>query len=338
MRKRNLTVAAAGLSVAAVAMAISGLSGAVTGASSSARDDGQALASAQPRDPGTSRAAISPVVSDGAVSFKDRAIRVRSDVASVGTSRAGLVITETDNGLGNLVRIHDVAGDPVADANAVKGIALSDPAGTRAAWVEYTSSSDEGSSQVVAVDVASGRVLGRAPVAELARVTAVSGLDVAMSDGDRSFLWSPEAGFTRLGFVPDDYYVVALDSERVVASDLNGATTIFTRTGGRTNTAVGLISWDLDGAGRLVGATEDGTLSVIDPDSTTTTTLRPRFRAVSASWTSGGAVAATSRVALTGTGGGYALCRLSDECSSLSNSGTPYAPNDAVGQLVAQSR
>ncbi|MGH3370148.1 MAG: hypothetical protein ACRDPR_09105 [Nocardioidaceae bacterium] len=338
MRKQHLTIAGAALSVAGVAIAFGGLSAAVVGTSSD-QAEGQAPASAQPRDRGTNRVALSPVVSRGAVSFKDRSIPVRADVTSVGTSRGGLVITETDNGLGNVVHVHDTDGDPVIEADAVKGIAISDPAGTRAAWVEYTSRSDEGGSQVVTVDVASGRILGRAPVAELARVTAVSGRDVAMSDGDQSFLWSPEAGLTRLTFVPDDYYVVALDAERVVASDLNSTTTIFTRSGSRTGNPSGLISWDLNGAGRLVGATEDGSLKVIDPGSgTTTTTLRPPFHAVSASWTSEGTVVATSRAALTGTGHGYAWCTLSNECSALLNGGTPYAPNDAVGQLVAQSR
>lgn len=286
---------------------------------------------------------VSPVLmADGDIEYQEEEIPGGdNDVTSIGVSEGGLVVTEGGAPGEGVVRVYGEDAGVIEEYYGVNGIALADPAGHFAAWIE---SGAEGSSdpEAVVVNTESGEVLQRAAVPPRTSVMAVAGGFVAMSDGDVSRLWSINDGsMSSLNFAPDDYYVVGLTEDRVLLSDLDSVTQLYGLDGVLIEEYSGLVSWDVDTeSGLLAGATRSGDVALIDTADGSRTPVEPGVDAVTASFGSDDSILVNTAGSIDPSNERYTVvvCEPNAECDPVISDGIPYLPNEALSQLVSQSK
>lgn len=285
-----------------------------------------------------------PVVAfGGSVTYEDVVVPGEGEVVtSVGTSAGGLVVTvEPEDDELRAVVIHDGTHE-LAAYDDVRGIALADPGGTLSAWVEVEETASRSTDTVVAVDTATGEELGRLPVSGYANVTAVRGGEVAIGDGDSNWLWTPGGSRQPLRFVPEDDLVVGFTDTRVIAADNDFVTTIYDRdSGAEVATLTDLQQWDTNIAGDLlVGAAAGGDVLQVELATGASTPIDTTVEAGTASFAEDDTVVVLDVGAFKGddaAGITVDICPQGGACASVTSRTVPLYPNDAIGQLGAQS-
>lgn len=294
-----------------------------------------------------------------AVEYHEEDIPGTSGVLSIGASSDRLIVTSSEGGgedeYENAVDIFDNTARRVAAFKGVRGLALTDPAGRLAAWMEVTHFRNGSNAHAVAVDTRTGEELDRIRFDDtLTQVMSVWSGSVALSDGDSSFLWVTGDGLRPLDYVPDAFYLVGLSEDRVVASNLNQGTHIYSMDGRLVKQVPDLVSWDVDPTNNLLaGATDSGAVTVVDLSNGDSTSFDPGLEAIMASFVADGSILVNGRSLMTGGSDEswpadpscescvtrtVSICDLDQGCELITTDGVPYLPNEALSQIGSQSQ
>lgn len=269
---------------------------------------------------------------------------------------AGLAITYTGEGPRNTLRLVDSTGRLIASYSGVSGIAIAEPTSEIVAFIQDTTpatSDDEAAAETddtpgvgesfaaVMINSVTGAEVDRVSANALTRVMAVMGGAVAMSDDDASHLWSVGEVPRALTFVPDDFYVVGLSGDRIVATNLDQITMIYDFAGTLISQVGDLVSWSVSNAAEeLAGATADGLVHTVDLLTGVVTVLNPSVDAATATYTEDGQnVVVNSEASLSDPSADQNVCPTGPDalCETVTDDSITVLPNEALSQLVANS-
>lgn len=274
---------------------------------------------------------------DDTIEFLEADIAEIDSVQSIATSASGLVVSSGEHDSGG-VTILNSSGEVTGQYESLKGIAISNPDGSTAAWVEQPT---EGAPRrVVAASTTTGTVIDHLEVSDRTNVMALSAGVVALSDGDSSSLWTPGGGVQPLAFVPDDSYVVGLTESRVVAINDQTSTVYNRSTGSIIQSLPGVLAWDTaTSTNELVGTNADGDVVVADLSTGVSRVINPPLEAAMARFGTDGSivVADAETPSDDATPDIIATCTPTGDCTELETHSVPYIPDSGLGQILAQS-